>query len=207
MAGTRRTLSRTYLRASAKWESRVKGLRPHTSGNNLSTPGETGNVPASMATNQNWWGRHKGKSLAAWGSVCTHITGLDHFITYFQGHRELEGALSFLPSSYLFSPLPVLLPSPPQKLSLCAFPISFPNRSLYYSRNCQGKQTTKMASLSPNRKATETVLTKAWSEHVSLVNFWIFPAQGWGLLVEDEGGVMKGERKPFSSQFGYVLKS
>lgn len=46
-----------------------------------------------------------------------------------------------------------------------------------------------MASLFPNREATEIVLMKAWSEHVSLVNFCIFPTQVWGLLVEDMRGV------------------
>jgi len=47
----------------------------------------------------------------------------------------------------------------------------------------------KMALLFPSHEATETVLTKAWSEHVSLVKFWIFPARGWGLLVADTSGV------------------
>lgn len=115
-AGTQGTPSRTYLKA--KREARVKGLGPHTSGSNLSTAGETclhGYKPEPM-------GKYKGKPSAPWGSICTHITDVgEHFITYFQGHRDLEGALSFLPSSYSFSRLPVSLPSLPQNLSLCAF--------------------------------------------------------------------------------------
>lgn len=49
-----------------------------------------------------------------------------------------------------------------------------------------------MASLFPNREATELVLMKAWSDRVSLVNFFLFPVQGSGLLVADMTGEAKG---------------
>lgn len=52
-----------------------------------------------------------------------------------------------------------------------------------------------MASLSPNHEATEMVLMKGWSEHVSLMNFWIFPAQ---LLVEDMRGVLRRVKENLS---------
>lgn len=205
IAGTQGTPPRTYPCASAKRESRVKGLGPHTSGNSLSTPGETGNTPASMATNQNWWGRYKGKSLDPWGSICTHIADLEeHFSMYFQGHRELQGALSFLPSSYLSSPLPLSFPFPPQNISLCAFPISFPNKSLLLKelpRKANHKDGISLSQSWGHRDSSHEGLVWACfpDEFLDIP----CPVAGGGY----EGGVMKGERKPFFSQFGYASKA
>lgn len=65
-----------------------------------------------------------------------------------------------------------------------------------------------MASLFSNREAAETVLMRAWSEHVSLMDLVDIPCLGMGVAGGGyEWRVTKGERKPFSAPFDYVLKS
>lgn len=110
------------------------------------------------------------------GSIKHHMH-MDHRLNrtlhhYFEGHRESEGALKFV-TFFLLIFVFVCLSSLSSTKSVS--PITFPNRSSYYSRNCQGKQTTKLACLFSNCEATEMVLMKAWSDHVFLVNLLIFP--------------------------------
>lgn len=109
--------------ASYLWEQPQKTWRnrQHTCLNGYK-PELMGKIPASI-----WMGKLQGKSLAPRCSICTRITDLEeHFTTDFQGHKELERALGFLPSSYLFTPLPVLLSSPPENISLSVpFPYPF----------------------------------------------------------------------------------
>lgn len=80
------------------WGQVLNGNPQYLPVNNLSTTTrETGSAPALMATNQNWWGRYKGKSLAPWSITCMCITDLtEHSIRYFQGHGESEGVLKFV---------------------------------------------------------------------------------------------------------------
>lgn len=122
------------------------------------------------------------------GSMKHHTHMYHKLNTLSHTFKGTENQKEYLSSAYLFLSLSQF----PLLHKICLLPITFPNRSLYYSRNCQGKQTTKMASLFPNREATELVLMKAWSDRVSLVNFFLFPVQGSGLLVADMTGEAKG---------------
>lgn len=69
----------------------------------------------------------------------------------------------------------------PVLYKICLFPITFPNRSLYYSRNCQGKKTTKhwhfsFSILRPQRWFS-------WRLGLTMFLWWIC----WYFLFRDEG--------------------
>lgn len=185
----------------------MKGLGPHTSGN--------------KQPQQTWRNRQRtclNYKPELMGKIQRQALGSmrQHMYTYHRLRRTLSHTFKdtenykghlvsyLLPTCFLLSlsGFPLL-----HKISLCAFPTSFPNRSLYYSRNCQGKQTTKMASLPHLRGHRD-------GSHEGLVcaclpgEFLDIPCPGMGVAGGGhEGGVTKGERKLFFSQFGHVLKS
>lgn len=67
--------------------------------------------------------------------------------------------------------------------------MSFPKKPLYLLRELPRKANNKDGLSLPSCEATETALIKAWSEHIFLVNYCIFPAWGLVLLMEDMMGV------------------
>lgn len=143
-------------------------------------------------------GKMQGRSLAPRGSICTHLyiyhrlrRTLHH--TLWRTQRITRGSwfLTFFLLVYSFACLASL--SSRKYLSLCAFPISFPNRSLYYSRNCQGKQTIKMASLPIVRPQRWF----SWKLGLTMFPWWIF---GYFLLRDGSCwwvGCNKGWEKMF----------
>lgn len=160
---------------------------------------ETGSAPASMATNHNWWERYKGKPLTPWSITCKWITDLrEHYHVL---SRTRSTYISYFFPTYFY----LCLSQFPLLHKICLLPITLPNRSLCYSRNCQGKQTTKLASLSivgPQRWFS-------WMFGLTMFLWWIC----WYSLLRDEGcwwqtwGGCKGKEKTLLSQFSCVLKS